>query len=235
MCRIMHALFTAARSRSPAIVFFDEFDYVSRVRTGEESSFDRRTKNQLLQLLGKLSKDSSVLVMGATNRPWDIDSAFLSRFQRKVFFDLPDVDGKRRMLESGLKEDRTTIGSGDFKDLADRLADVPCSGRDIDAALGRLRLAKLIQIKRSPAFAPVEGTELWAPCHPSHEHARTQPFEEWAKKDIVASPITRAELEKTLLQMKPATTMQELERYKEWAARHSGDSDDVAAIVMAEQ
>ena len=52
----------------------------------DEASYDRRTKTELLEMLNRLSEHPTVFIVGATNRPWDMDTAFLSRFQRKVYF-----------------------------------------------------------------------------------------------------------------------------------------------------
>ena len=86
--RATQALFATARAYAPAILFFDEVDYITRIRTDGETAFDRRIKNQLLNLFNLLNKDGFVLLMGATNRLRDIDSTSISRFQRRLFLGL---------------------------------------------------------------------------------------------------------------------------------------------------
>ena len=55
-----------------------------------DSIFDRNSKNSLLEMFNLISHEPSIFVIGATNCPWDLDPAFLSRFQRKVYLSLPN-------------------------------------------------------------------------------------------------------------------------------------------------
>lgn len=210
----MQSLFTVAKANAPAILFFDEVDYLTRARSTDEASFDRRTKNQLLGLFSKLAKDTSVLIMGATNRPWDVDSAFLSRFQEKAFFDLPNHDAKRRMLARALCKDRHMLAERDFEALAGVEGYTAWSGRDIEAALGKLRFVKFKELMRSSVFAPVGGSGQWEPCLPSHPLAKRQPFKEWVVTDLVPSAITAANLIAVLSKIVPSTTDEELSHHR---------------------
>ena len=232
----MQVLFTVAKANTPTVLFFDEVDYLTRIQTGDESNFDRRAKNQLLELFSKLSKDTSVLLMGATNRPWDIDSAFLSRFQQRLFLDLPDDDEKLQMVVRGLEEDRLVLGEGDNEALTLLLGQLTCSGRDIEAALGTLRYTMLRRLKRCSVFAPVGDSGLWEPCLPSHPMAKRQPFKEWPVQELLPSPITYADLKAALTQVKPSTTDGELERHKKWAAERGVSTGvfDGSSMAMGE-
>ena len=80
----MRTLPEIARAEKSSIVFYDEVDSLTRRREGSESSFDHRTKNQLSEFFDALARESGIFIIGATNRPWDIDPAFLSRFNRKI-------------------------------------------------------------------------------------------------------------------------------------------------------
>lgn len=220
----MQTLFSVARANSPAVIFFDEVDYLTRTRTGEESGFERRSKNQLLELFNKLHRDTSVLLMGATNRPWDIDSAFISRFHQRVFVGLPNTMEKEQMLVTGLEEDRCALTDADYKGLAQAIEDIPYSGRDIDSALGILRFSKLRELKHSSVFAPVEK-DLWAPCSLSHPHAKQQAFEEWRVEDLVLGEITYEDARVALSTVRPLVTRGELEQHEKWADDFGSDLD----------
>lgn len=221
----MRSLFTVAKANSPAILFFDEVDYLIPTRSTDEASFDRRAKNQLLGLFSKLAKDASVLIMGATNRPWDVDSAFLGRFQQRAFFDLPSHDAKRRMLVRALHKDRHVLAERDFEALAQVEGYTAWSGRDIEAGLGKLRFAKLKELMRSSVFAPVGGSDQWEPCLPSHPLAKRQPFKEWVVTDLVPSAITKANLISVLNKIMPSTTDEELSQHRAWAHKHDTSMD----------
>jgi len=105
----VRALFSVARKISPCIIFVDELDGLFRERGGEDHDVSRDLKTEFLQLWDGIrnhasqSNGSSILVMGATNRPFDVDAAFLRRMPRRVFVGLPDYDARISVLEGMLR------------------------------------------------------------------------------------------------------------------------------------
>jgi len=108
----VRALFSVARKISPCVIFVDELDGLFRERGGEDHDVSRDLKTEFLQLWDGIrnhshggsggGSSSSVLVIGATNRPFDVDPAFLRRMPRRVFVGLPDYDSRISVLESML-------------------------------------------------------------------------------------------------------------------------------------
>ncbi len=101
-------LFEQAKRNSPAIVFVDEIDAVGRQRgAGLGGSHDEReqTLNQILVEMDGFDSSSSVIVVAATNRPDILDPALMrpGRFDRQVTLDLPDVKGRRAVLDVHVK------------------------------------------------------------------------------------------------------------------------------------
>jgi cell division protease FtsH len=97
-------LFRQARRAAPAIIFIDELDAVGRQRgAGMGQGHDEReqTLNQMLVEMDGFGAEAGVVVMAATNRPDILDNALLrpGRFDRQVVVDLPDVEGRTRILE----------------------------------------------------------------------------------------------------------------------------------------
>ena len=97
-------LFEQAKRNAPAIVFVDEIDAVGRQRgAGLGGSHDEReqTLNQILVEMDGFESSSNVIVIAATNRPDILDPALLrpGRFDRQVTLDLPDVKGRRAVLD----------------------------------------------------------------------------------------------------------------------------------------
>ncbi|MEM2099512.1 MAG: AAA family ATPase [Candidatus Bathyarchaeia archaeon] len=95
------ALFETAKRNQPCIVFIDEIDALGVERTGEESAVSTRVLSQILQMMDGISSkaDERVVVLGATNRPWNIDSALLRRFDKRILVPLPDAHARRNILE----------------------------------------------------------------------------------------------------------------------------------------
>jgi len=98
-------LFAQAKTAAPAIIFIDELDAIGRSRGGGASfgGNDEReqTLNQILTEMDGFTGTEGVIVLGATNRPEILDQALLrpGRFDRRVFVNPPDKDGRRAILE----------------------------------------------------------------------------------------------------------------------------------------
>jgi SpoVK/Ycf46/Vps4 family AAA+-type ATPase len=103
-------LFTSARNAAhegkTVIIFIDEIDSFFGVR-GDEVGGEVRTRNQFLQEMDSfLDKKhfSHVYVIGATNKPWDLDLAFIRRFQKRIYVPLPHSEARREMLRIYTKD-----------------------------------------------------------------------------------------------------------------------------------
>jgi hypothetical protein len=105
----VRALFSAARKVAPCVIFVDELDGLFRERGGEDHDVGRDLKTEFLQLWDGVrdrrddaSGGSSILVIGATNRPFDVDPAFLRRMPRRVYVGPPDYDSRLSVLRGML-------------------------------------------------------------------------------------------------------------------------------------
>ncbi len=88
------AVFTLARRVQPAIVFIDEIDGLFRERNAAEHEAHKNLKSEFMQLWDGLTTDergSQVIVLGATNRPYDVDPAILRRMPRAFEVGLPSA------------------------------------------------------------------------------------------------------------------------------------------------
>ena len=90
------SLFQTARLNDLSIIFIDEMDSLFYQR-GNDANNDKRVNEFLQQIDGIIGQSQNVLILGATNRPWDIDSAALrsGRFSQKIFIPLPDKDSRK--------------------------------------------------------------------------------------------------------------------------------------------
>lgn len=97
-------LFNTAKKHQPSIIFIDEIDAIGRQRgVGIMGGHDEReqTLNQILVEMDGFTQSENVIVMAATNRPDVLDPALVrpGRFDRRVALDLPDINGRKAILE----------------------------------------------------------------------------------------------------------------------------------------
>ncbi len=101
-------MFEQARKTTPCLIFIDEIDAVGRSRfSGWGGGHDEReqTLNAMLVEMDGLESRSGVIVLAATNRPDVLDPALLrpGRFDRQIVMDLPDIVGRRKILDVHVK------------------------------------------------------------------------------------------------------------------------------------
>uniref|UniRef100_A0A1D1XNV5 ATPase family AAA domain-containing protein 1-A n=1 Tax=Anthurium amnicola TaxID=1678845 RepID=A0A1D1XNV5_9ARAE len=116
----VRALFTLAAKVSPTIVFVDEVDSMlgQRSRAGEHEAM-RKIKNEFMTHWdGLLTKSGErILVLAATNRPFDLDEAIIRRFERRIMVGLPSVQSRESILRTLLSKEKVEEEL-DYKELA---------------------------------------------------------------------------------------------------------------------
>ncbi|XP_055981436.1 spastin isoform X4 [Sorex fumeus] len=154
--KLVRALFAVARELQPSIIFIDEVDSLLCERREGEHDASRRLKTEfLIEFDGVQSAgDDRVLVMGATNRPQELDEAVLRRFIKRVYVSLPNEETRLLLLKNLLCKQGSPLTQKELAQLA-RLTD-GYSGSDLtalakDAALGPIRELKPEQVKNMSA------------------------------------------------------------------------------------
>jgi katanin p60 ATPase-containing subunit A1 len=114
--KLITALFDAARSEADegfAVIFIDEVESLCLPRgEGSESGAERRMLSTILSEMDGLAdkgEDRFVLTIAATNAPWDLDDAVLSRFQKRIYIPLPDAEARKAILEIQLLKEGHTL------------------------------------------------------------------------------------------------------------------------------
>lgn len=141
-------LFSQAQAKAPCIVFIDEIDAIGKSREnniGGGNDEREQTLNQLLTEMDGFDGDKGVIILAATNRPDSLDKALLrpGRFDRRVQMELPDLQGRKAILQVHLKNikhediDLDLIGRATAGSSGAELANVVN-----EAALRAVRLGK---------------------------------------------------------------------------------------------
>lgn len=200
--RLVRLLFEMARFYAPSTIFIDEVDSLCSVRgTDSEHEASRRFKSELLiQMDGlatstsKADTDKVVMVLAATNHPWDIDDAFRRRFEKRVYIKLPDKEGRRSLLDLNLK-DIELDNEINLESIAERLDSY--SGADItslcrDAAMMSMRRMikgrtpeEIKEMKREDLEKPVtleDFDDAIVRCQRSVGNMDLSKYERWIKE-----------------------------------------------------
>lgn len=101
------AVFTLANKLAPCVIFIDEIDAILGARSDHDHRADRAVKNEIMSAMdGIKGSNKRVVVLGATNRPFDLDEAILRRMPRRVLVDLPDEKARAQILNIVLKHEK---------------------------------------------------------------------------------------------------------------------------------
>lgn len=190
--KLVRALFGVACCRQPAVIFVDEIDsLLSQRKSDGEHESSRRLKTQfLIEMEGFDSGNEQILLIGATNRPQELDEAARRRLTKRLYIPLPSSEARTWIIRNLLEKD------GLFK-LSEEETGVICkltegySGSDMknlvkDASMGPLREA---------LQQGVEITKL-------------------NKEDV--RPVMLKDFEAALQEVRPSVSTSELGIYEEW-------------------
>ncbi|KAF8068135.1 hypothetical protein N665_1150s0009 [Sinapis alba] len=111
--KLTKALFSYATKLAPVVIFVDEIDSLLGARGGSsEHEATRRMRNEFMAAWdGLRSKDSHrILILGATNRPFDLDDAVIRRLPRRIYVDLPDAENRLKILKIFLTPENLETG-----------------------------------------------------------------------------------------------------------------------------
>lgn len=204
--KLLRALFTTARARTPSILFFDEIDsLLSQRGSGAEHEASRRFKSEFLIHMDGLLSDvrpedtgqvGHLLVLATSNAPWDLDEALRRRLEKRIYIPLPDEAARLRMFESHLK-DIKLADDVDLPTLATQSGNY--SGTDIqllcrDASLSPMR--RMVE-----GLSPVELVQL----------------RDEGKMDIGSMVVEMADFKAALSAVQPSVSPLDCRKFVEWS------------------
>lgn len=195
--KLMKTLFHIAYTDAPSLIFIDEIDSIAGKRgEGNEGGGERRIKTQLLQEMQgiKSKKDKLVTVLGATNRPMDMDSAILRRFEKKIYIGLPDEKGRKQIFELCTKE----IEKDDTVNF-DELAKITDNYTGSDIA-GVCREVVMLPIRELDVSGALEKNG----------------------QAITVRKINQQDFLNVLKKIKPVVSKEELDRFLKWKEEFGG-------------
>jgi len=203
--KLVSALYRVGRRKAPSIIFLDEFDSIALSRFGEVAESSRRVLSTLLsELDGLQDKDSGsyILTMAATNTPWDIDKAVLSRFPKRIYIPLPDKEACKEIIKINIIKEGLGFDEQILEQVADKCTEKLFAGRDI-ATLCNNAIWHMVR-SENPALSSLAD----------------KPVDAIRKYKLKTRKLTIEDFESSFESMKGAVKEQDIEEYEKWAKEY---------------
>ncbi|KAH7821864.1 Vacuolar protein sorting 4C (Vps4C) [Monocercomonoides exilis] len=224
--RLVRSLFELARENKPSIVFIDEIDSIAGKRGDGESESTRRVKTELLvQMQGVGAQNDGILFLGATNTPWDLDSAVIRRFEKRILIPLPEAHAREALFRIHLGKTPNTLTPEDFRLLGEKSEGY--SGSDIsivvrDALMQPIRrLQTTTHFKKYP-ITEADGTttEKWVGVSPAEPGAVAMDLMDIPSKELYTPPVTMEHMYSSLMHTRPSVAPVDVERCDKWTKEY---------------
>ncbi|ADG13154.1 AAA ATPase central domain protein [Methanocaldococcus infernus ME] len=202
--KIISALYEVARELQPSIIFIDEIDALTTKRGEDTSEASRRMLSTLLtELDGFQDKgsDNLVLTLAATNTPWDLDEAILSRFSRRIYIPLPDKEATKEIIKINTKGLELNVN---LDEIAEKCVEKLYSGRDLKNLCQEAIWNMIRDVNKN-----------------LHELAKL-PYNELKNKKLKVRPLTNEDFEEAFKKIKSPLTKSEIKKYEKWAEEFGG-------------
>ncbi|XP_010774242.1 fidgetin-like protein 1 [Notothenia coriiceps] len=187
--KMVRALFSIARCHQPAVIFIDEIDSLLSQRTDGEHDSSRRIKTEfLVQLDGATtSAEDRILVVGATNRPQEIDEAARRRLAKRLYIPLPEGTARRQIITNLMTQEKNQLGEPELDSVV--------------AATEGFSGADMTQLCREAALGPIRSIQLSDITTITADQVR---------------PIQYRDFQDALQTVRPSVSSKDLELYEEW-------------------
>jgi len=160
--KLVKSLFELARVEEHAIIFIDEVDSMCGSRSEGESESSRRVKTEfLVQMQGVSTQMDGLLVLGATNVPWELDPAIRRRFEKRIYIPLPDVAARSYMMRLNLGDTPNSMLPENFDAVAAQCDGF--SGSDLSVVVREALMEPLRVCQQAKQFMPAPNNML-TPC-----------------------------------------------------------------------
>ena len=129
--KTIRAMFAVARARQPSVIFIDEIDSLLKSRCDSEHESSRRMKTEFFTQFEGVSTatDEKLLIIGATNRPQDLDDAARRRLTARLYIGLPEENARSQLIQNCLRTENHDLTEEQILTLAQKTKGY--SGSDI--------------------------------------------------------------------------------------------------------
>ncbi|TRY53943.1 hypothetical protein DNTS_029792 [Danionella cerebrum] len=203
--KLVKSLFTLAREHKPSIIFIDEIDSLCGSRS-----------------VG--NDNEGILVLGATNIPWTLDSAIRRRFEKRIYIPLPEEHARGFMFKLNLGSTPSSLTESDFMTLGKKTDGY--SGADISIIVRDALMQPVRKVQSATHFKRVRGPsrndpnvivdDLLTPCSPGDPQAVEMTWMEVPGEKLLEPIVSMSDMLRSLTNTKPTVNEQDLEKLKKF-------------------
>ncbi|XP_055913508.1 vacuolar protein sorting-associated protein 4 [Eupeodes corollae] len=223
--KLVKNLFELARQHKPSIIFIDEVDSMCSARSDNENDSVRRIKTEfLVQMQGVGNDTDGILVLGATNIPWVLDSAIRRRFEKRIYIPLPEDHARLVMFKIHLGNTTHVLTEDDLKVLASKTDGY--SGADISIVVRDALMEPVRKVQQATHFKRVRGPspldknlivdDLLTPCSPGDQGAFEMAWMDVESDKLFEPPVTMRDMLKSLSRTKPTVNEDDLKKLEKF-------------------
>jgi len=219
--KLVRNLFDLARTHKPSIIFIDEIDSLCSSRSDNESESARRIKTEfLVQMQGVGNDTDGILVLGATNIPWVLDSAIRRRFEKRIYIPLPEEHARTNMFKVHLGSTPHCLNDKDFQLLGSKTEGY--SGADISIVVRDALMQPVRKVQTATHFVKVRGPsradpnvivdDLLTPCSAGTPGAMEMTWIDVPGDKLFEPVVTMSDMLKSLATSKPTVNDEDLKK-----------------------
>jgi vacuolar protein-sorting-associated protein 4 len=214
--KMVRQLFETAEKLKPSVIFFDEVDSLASTRSKNESETARRIKTELLVQMQGLSDKEGIVVVAATNVPWELDPAIRRRFERRIFVPLPDCEARKKILYNSISNTPHNLVNSDFAEIASKCENY--SGADMSCMIKYALLEPIRRLQAATHFKPER--KFYVPCNAGDTGAiKCSVFD--LRAEYITTPITTKEdFMNALAHWNPSNSHQDIVQHREFMERY---------------
>ncbi|CAL1268151.1 unnamed protein product [Larinioides sclopetarius] len=217
--KLVRNLFELGRQHKPSIIFIDEIDSLCSSRSDNESESARRIKTEfLVQMQGVGNDNDGILIVGATNIPWVLDSAIRRRFEKRIYIPLPDKNARYKIFKLSIGDTPNDLKEEDFKTLAAKTEGF--SGADISVLVQDALMQPVRKVQTATHFKRVSGPsrdcpdknvdDLLMPCFPNDPGAMEMSWVDVPGDKLLEPKFNMNDMESSLQKAKPTVNNDDL-------------------------
>jgi vacuolar protein-sorting-associated protein 4 len=230
--KLVRQMFEVARENKPSIIFIDEIDSICGSRSDNDNEVSRRVKTEfLVQMNGVGTNNDGVLVMAATNLPWQLDQAVRRRFEKRVYIPLPDTSARARMIHIHLGSIPHSLSAADCRIIGEQTNGY--SGSDLSILVRDAMMQPVRAIQTATHFKKVRGPDckdeessakdFLTPCSPGDVDAMEMDWSQVDPDKLIDPVVTLSDFQRSLKSSKSSVATTDLQLYIEWTTQFGQD------------